>query len=157
VNKSDVQVSSNGFVAFKSTLTSAAMTNKALPTATEPFGIAAIFWDDLNGTATPGSNAYWKRMAAGDDPANASPHWIIQWHHFTHYTAGDDLNFQVKLFDSGVIEYHYATMTSGSTLNYANGNSATVWLDTPTGTTALALSRNTASVVPNSAFIFTPQ
>jgi hypothetical protein len=152
-----VQVSSNGFVAFKTTLTSAAMTNKAVPSTTAPFGMAAIFWDDLNGTATAGSNAYSKRVSAGEDPANPGAHWIVQWHHFTHYSAGDDLNFQVKLFDSGVIEYHFAGMTSGSTSNYANGNSATSWLDSVTGATALAVSINSANIQPNTAFKFTPQ
>jgi len=34
-----------------------------------------------------------------------------------HYFANDDLNFQIKLFDSGVIEFHYATMSSGSGSN----------------------------------------
>ncbi|MHB8876346.1 MAG: lamin tail domain-containing protein, partial [Myxococcaceae bacterium] len=154
--QSALRVSTNGFVAFKPALTSSYDTNKVLPTTSEPFGIASIFWDDLKGSLAD-ANAFSKRIGAGEDPANPGAHWIIQWHHWSHYNAGDELNFQVKLFDTGVIEYHYASMVSGSTSNYADGNSATVWLDNPTGTEALPISIETASIQPNTAYVFMPQ
>ena len=63
------------------------------------------------------------------------------------------LNFEVTLFEKGVIEFHYGTMTGTN----ANGNSATRWIDNLDSTAALALSVNQATVSPNTAFRFTPR
>jgi hypothetical protein len=67
------------------------------------------------------------------------------------------LNFEVKLFEDGTIEYHYGELRSGTTTNYGNGNSATVWLERADAGTALTLSANTADVKPHTAWRFIPQ
>jgi hypothetical protein len=154
VNRASGTVSSNGWLVFKST-TSSAGSNRTKPdTAATNAGTVAPFWDDL--AARAGGGTYVRRIAAGADPSNPIAHWIVQWTHFTFWTTTDDLNFQVKFFDNGVIEYHYATMTSGSSSNYASGNGATVWLENTAGNTALVSSINQPKVVPNSALRFTP-
>jgi len=154
-----VTVSSNGFILLKNYTGTSAITNKTAPSASDPSGsVASVFWDDLEESSSfaATANAYFKRVAPGEDAANPGGHWIVQWHHFSHYLVNDDLNFQVKLFDTGVIEYHFAAMVSGSTSNYANGNSATVWLENTAGNSALTVSRNQAAISPNSAYRFAP-
>jgi len=148
-------VSSNSWLAFTSQ-TSAVITNRTTPSTTsQPVGAIAPFWDDNQNTATASpavadSNVYWARRGT---------YTIVQWHRWRHYATSpaDDLNFEVKLFDDGVIEFHYATMTSGTTSNYANGNSATVWIERLDGTAALALGRNQAVIAPFTAYRFTPK
>jgi hypothetical protein len=157
-----VVVSTNGWMILKASTAGATDSNKAVPSTASPSGsVVAPFWDDLtrNGSFVGSGNTYYKRIAAGEDPANPAPHWIVQWHHVTQYYASpdDDMSFEVKLFDNGVIEYHYAQMISGDLSNYADGNEATVWLENTAGLSALVVSRNTAGIIqPNSAVRFTP-
>ena len=80
----------------------------------------------------------------------------MQWSHFTHFFGTDDLSFEVKLFDDGTLEFHYAAMTSGGTTNYGNGNSATVWIAKPDGQSAMPISINQPNVAPYTAWRFTP-
>lgn len=156
-----VSMSIDGFLAPYSTTTTIT-TNKTTPgTTTAPRGLIAAFWDDLQTTPglTPASDMYWKRMAPGEDPQRPEPHWIFQWYRVRHLNTSpaDDLNFEVKLFEDGVIEYHYADMVSGTSLTYADGNSATVWLEYSDAGVALVESVNTADVRPFSAVRFIPQ
>lgn len=153
-----VGVSTNGFVVLKVYTTGAGLTNKVAPSTAAPSGsVVAVFWDDLDSNdAFLDSNVYWKRVAPNEDPLNPGGHTIFQWHHYNHWIANDDLNFQVKLFDTGVIEYHFATMQSGSTSNYGNGNSATIWLENAAGNSALVVGRNQPVITSNMAIRFTP-
>ncbi|MBL8920599.1 MAG: lamin tail domain-containing protein [Myxococcaceae bacterium] len=139
-----VRVCSNGWASFVDT-SSTSFSNKTLPSSSTPIQTLAPFWADL--FMLPASAAFAARR--GDRT-------IIQWKDFTTYAnrnspTPDVLNFQIKLFDSGVIEFHYATMTG------ANGVSATRWIDNPDGTAALAISVNQPTVLPNTAFRFTPR
>lgn len=156
-----VSMSLDGFLAPYST-TAVNASNKTNPgNGVVPRALLAPFWDDLQTTLglTPASDLYWKRMAANEDPLRPEPHWIFQWHRLRHTgtSPADDLSFEVKLFEDGVVEYHYGAMVSGTSTNYANGNSATVWLESPDAGAALTVSVNTASVVPFSAIRFIPQ
>jgi hypothetical protein len=76
-----------------------------------------------------------------------------------HYNTSppDDLNFEVKLFEDGVIEYHYGDLISGTADDYANGNSATVWLEQPDGGQALVLGINQAIIRPHTGYRFIPR
>ncbi|MDP1828905.1 MAG: lamin tail domain-containing protein [Archangium sp.] len=156
-----VSMSIDGWLALES-LTTVNATNKTTPgTTTAPRGLVAPFWDDLQTSLglTPESDLYWKRMAAGEDAQRPEPHWIFQWHRLRHLSTApaDDLNFQVKLFEDGTIEYHYGELRSGTTTNYGNGNSATVWLERSDAGVAITLSANTADVKPHTAWRFVPQ
>lgn len=153
--QSQAWVSSNSWIAF-TTQTTAVITNRITPSTTsQPVGAIAPFWDDNQNTATAStpiadSNVYWARRGN---------YTIVQWHRWRHYATSpaDDLNFEVKLFDDGVIEYHFGTMVSGTTLNYANGNSATVWIERPDGSAVLSIGRNQAVIAPNTAYRYTPK
>ena len=151
---STLSISTNGWI-IAGTTTTTELTNKTVPTTSAPLGTLAVFWDDLNRKDTTG-NIYYQRFAAGADPANPAPHWVIEWKNYTHYNANDTLDFQAKLFDDGSVEYHYATMISGSSANYANGNSATIWMENTAGTGALPFSINQPNITPNMAVRYTP-
>jgi hypothetical protein len=137
--------------------------NKTSPDGIQPRGLIAPFWDDLQTQRflTPESDLYWKRMAQGEDALRPEPHWIFQWHRVSHRSflaaESDDLSFEVKLFEDGTIEYHYAHLRSGSFSDWSNGNSATVWLERPDGGTAITLSANSPDVKPHTAWRFIPQ
>jgi hypothetical protein len=98
--------------------------------------------------------------AAHLPPAGPTPgRWIIQYAHVTHVTAGnpDDLNFEVKLFDDGSVEFHYAGMTSGfPSTHFADGNSATIWICASDYNSAVPIGWNQAVIQPHSAYRFTP-
>lgn len=155
-----VRVSSNGWMVAKAYSGSSARNNKVSPDTSEPDvgGVIAPFWDDLRFlSARAGSALVAQRMNAGADMNEPRGHWIIQWNKVEHYNAGDDMTFQVKLFDTGDIEYHYATMTSATSANYATGSDATIWLEPDDAAPARALvySVNRPSLRSNMALRFT--
>ncbi len=161
----DLTVNTNGYVTFQQpNNTNAGTSNKTAPSAPTtttavPSGTIAANWDDLNGTMSAGHNMFAQRFEPGADAANPKGHWVIQWHHFTHWNVSpaDDMNFQIKLFDDGVIEFHYAEMVSTAATQYANGNSSTIWLEHPAGTSALPIGINQPVLTPHSAYRFTPK
>lgn len=147
---SSLSVAVNGFMTFAAGSTNTLTNRSVWPATANPMGVLAPFWDDLSDeAAAPDANVYVGRV--GD-------HVVVQWHHVSHYNTApaDDLNFEVKLFDNGVIEIHYGDMVSGTSTDYANGNSATVCLETPNGSAAMVPSANQPLVRPNSAIRFTP-
>jgi hypothetical protein len=152
VSRPAVWVDTNGHMAFADP-GGAKYSNATTPTSASPAAMLAPFWDDLQVAAVP-SQIFWARLPGlGANPGR----WIIQFSHVTHLGAGDDLNFEVKLFDTGVIEFHYLGMTSGSTsTHYADGNSATIWMCAPDFSSAMPIGLNQAVIQPNSAYRFTP-
>ncbi|MEW6435290.1 MAG: lamin tail domain-containing protein [Myxococcota bacterium] len=154
VSVSQLTISTNGWISATAT-TTAGLSNKTYPSTSNPLGTVAVFWDDLDRKDATG-NIYYQRFAANVDPNNPDPHWVIEWKGYTHWNANDTLDFQAKLFDDGRVEYHYATMTSGNSSNYANGNSATIWLENAAGTGALPFSINQPNITPNMAIRYQP-
>lgn len=153
-----VTVSSCGWLVPGTTnpTTSGISSNKTSPTAAAPIGTIAPFWDDLESIANV-STLHWKAMAPNEDPLDPARHWIFQWSHVSTDSGSsgpDDLTFQVKLFEDGTVEFHYAAMTSGTSSEYGLGGSATVWLENPTGTQALSVSTNTQAPRSNTAWRF---
>lgn len=140
----------NGWLYGASTTTTTGA-NPALPNGGGPTTAALLapFWDDLSVPSWGG--IYWKRVAAGEDPANPTPHLVVQWKNATRWNQSDDLNFEAKVFDDGTIEYHYGVMTGTA------GDGATVWLANPGATLALPYSVNQPLITPNSAIRFTPR
>ena len=155
-----VTISTNGWLVAKAYSGSNNRFNKVSPDTAAPDvgGVIAPFWDDLRFLSTrTGSALLAQRFNAGADMNEPLAHWIVQWNRTEHFLESDDLTFQVKLFDNGNIEYHYATMASGSSLNFANGNDATVWLEADGASPARALvfSVNRPSITSNMAIRFT--
>ena len=156
VRRPIVSMGGNGYLLW-GTYTTSSDVNSIVVSATNP-GPVAVFWDDLDGLL-PESEMYWKHFAANEDPATPQQHWVFQWKAFSYWLSfpSDNLNFEAKLFESGVIEYHYGSMVSGTSANAARGSSATVWLENPAGTQALVSSINQALVRPNTALRFVPR
>jgi hypothetical protein len=84
-----------------------------LPASSAPPGMIAAFWDDLQ--VTPGiGDVRWGTFDAG------GRHVTVQWTdaQFCCNAMGSDrLTFQVKLFQSGVIEAHYCALTGAARVN----------------------------------------
>ena len=164
VARSSMQVSTNGFVTFDAAPASSSnYISSAMPSTTDSNLVAAVFARDLtaNTASFPNARVYVKRVATGEDPFASPAHWIVQWHHYRAFGSGsDDYNFQVKLFDDGVLEYHYDVMNSATSSQYGCGASSVSWLENATGTQALAintLSSSNPGISPRSAFRFVPR
>jgi hypothetical protein len=125
------------------------LTNEVMPTASTPNGTVAPFWDDL----VRGTNG--KILLRRD-----ADRTIVSFQDFRFYAATtSSVNFQVHLFDSGVIEFHYGafTLPTAALLARGNGSTATVWLETPSGGSAVSVGANTAGALQqNSGLRFTP-
>jgi hypothetical protein len=146
-SKSTLKVSSNGWLSFGA-VSSAELDNRVAPANSDPVGAIAPFWDDLAENSLFGtSNVF---------AARSGDHHVVQWSHASSYdTLSDDLNFEVKLFDNGVIEFHYAGLSSSA--GWETGVGATEWLENLTGTAALPIGTDQPVLKPNTAYRFTPK
>lgn len=151
------RVSTNGFISFDTGTSNPTFTS-AYPSTTDANLLLVPYGDDLEGVR-PDSAIYTQRLGPNEDPDVPEAHWIVQWHHWSSSFDTGDLNFQVKLFDSGVIEFHYAQMTSTTVTSYGTGASAVTWIENATGSQALVLNANstTPGISPHSAFRFSPR
>lgn len=131
-----LSLSLSGFVTFGYTLLEAFdVTNDVRPETTAPNGVVAPFWDRLIRSFT---GHIWQRRTTNRT--------IISWQDFRAWGAmTSQVNFQVHLFDSGVIEFHYGTMN-------VTTSSPTVWLEAPSGGYAVTA----GAVTSNSGIRFTP-
>jgi hypothetical protein len=146
-------VNANGHIsptAYTCTGTSCYDTNPTAPNAsTTPLATIAPFWDDL---VSPG--VYWQSKDPDGVPGDGDEYTIISWENTTRKGSGDSLNFQVKFFANGAVEFHYGTMTGD------HGSGATTWLEEPTSRAAwiFNLNSNTSpGIASNSAIRFTLQ
>jgi hypothetical protein len=121
-------------------------------------GPIAVFWGALY--TPPNSGIFYQRMpGAGGRPG----YWVIQWQHsydlndlYTPPYGKDDMNFEAKLFDDGVIEFHFGTMVSGNPGNFATGLSKTSWIESPREDRALPIGINSKFMTSAVAWRFTP-
>jgi hypothetical protein len=129
----------------------AAYSNMAIPTAGEPNSMVAALWDDL--AAPPGSAVRTQVLGTGADRRV-----VFEWSGFEFLSdAASELTFQVKLFESGVVEVHYCGLTPGSDASRATGGSATVGLENALGTDGTQHSFNMpGSIGTTDALRFTP-
>jgi hypothetical protein len=108
-NYSSVSVSTNGLLMF--TDPTAELSNQLIPIDAPPNNYIAPFWDDLRITEEIDSGVYVKTLGSYPDR-----YLVIQWNHVVIVGGGDDLyTFQVKLHESGSIEFNFEAM--GSVLN----------------------------------------
>ncbi len=158
----DLFVSRHGFVVFNGSAVSdykygnTIGADVSVPATGTPDAAAAVFARYLNFAKAPNANVYLKRVAANEDPANPTGHWIVQWSRMQD-EALDDLNFQLKVFDDGALEYHYAKMQSANADDTASGAKAVCWLEDPTGAHAQVISVLKPSIRPHTAFRFIPE
>jgi len=122
-------VSTNGWLALgPPSVTNPADLNVAIPNTFMPNRLIAPFWDDLWVKGNEGGIWY----QTFDDSL-----LVIEWHHVRRKGSGPcSLNFEVKLFRSGAIEFHYAGVTTGDQ-QYDAGLSATVGIENSAGMVGL--------------------
>jgi subtilisin family serine protease len=110
-----VNVCSNGWLSFTSTLTS--LTNYALPSTSAPENLLAAFWDDLD-----------MRPASGTGRAfvfRDGTRFILSYVTVPRYSTHESYTFQVILHPTGRIVYQYLTLQTGrlneATIGIQNG------------------------------------
>jgi hypothetical protein len=148
VPQTTINLSMVGFATFGPPLTAAYDTvNNTGVQTTVPNGVIALFWDQI------------VRNTSGKITMQRKTNYtIISWDDFRIYaSSGSSMHFQLKLFDSGVIEFHYGTMVVGNKPNETGGSTATTWIETLTGDSALVVNLNkVGGLQPDSAWRFTP-
>lgn len=150
VQRTTFSLSTNGFITFGAPLSDAHYSNNTSVNTTQPNGVVAVFWDDLDRDA--GKIAMWRQ----------ADRTIISYQDFTpFFVSATTLNMQIHLRDDGVIEFHYGNLSTTSTdpfdIDQVGGRYATVWLERHDGVIAVPSSVNQLnSVAPNSGLRFTP-
>ncbi len=119
-------ICSNGFVSF--TDAASPFSNGALPSASAPGNMLALFWDDLNPTAG-GSIQYF----------NDGTRLIVQYTAVPHYGSGGVFTMQLHLYPNGAVEYHYLDVGMIS-------NTGTVGIQNAGGTDGLSTAFNAAYI-----------
>ncbi|HEY6572887.1 MAG TPA: choice-of-anchor D domain-containing protein, partial [Candidatus Eisenbacteria bacterium] len=134
---STVNVCTNGWLSFTSTLT--ALTNNPLPNSGSgvPENLLAAFWDDLNPGATQRVYTY-----------RDGTRFIVSYVGVPRYSTGELYTFQVILYPTGRIVYQYLSM-QGTRLN-----EATIGIQNATRDDGLTVVHNAAYMHDNLAIEF---
>ncbi|HUP83275.1 MAG TPA: S8 family serine peptidase [Candidatus Limnocylindria bacterium] len=121
--------------------------NSALPSADQPNGIAAAWWDDLN----PGGATKIFTQTAGTAPNRV---FVVEWLDVAPFTPGSTsgVTFEAVLEEStGAITYAYKDVTAGLA-EFDGGVGATVGVEDPYGSAATQISYNQAALVAGTAY-----
>jgi len=131
---SRLMVSPNGLVRLDGGSVTSAFTNTALPAASEPNGLVAVFWDDLN----QGAGGSIRVGTVGSAP---NRQFVVSWEGVPHYSvAGSNLTAQLVVEKAtGDFVMNYADVVFGN-VSYDYGRSATVGVEHMTGTGACSMS-----------------
>ena len=136
--KTDVKISSNGYLAFGVEATD--YTNDPIPDVEQPNDIIAPFWDDLNPSA--GGNIYYYYDEGMEQ-------FIVQYQNLPRYEDGGSLTFQTILEADGSILYQYKDLNG--TLD-----SATVGVENVNGSDGLEVAFNEEYVAEELAVSIEP-
>ncbi len=128
-NYSQISVSSNGLLTFKSN-TNSDYQNQAIPVADTHNGLLAVYWDDLN----PGTQGDIQKLISGEAPnRNMTITWneIIPRNGASHLDIPENaITFQATLYEgSNDIVYRYLDTDSTLTPIRSHGNRATIGLE----------------------------
>ncbi|ROT31628.1 PKD domain-containing protein [Micromonospora sp. HM5-17] len=121
-------------------------TNRPLPQAAAPNAALYPFWDDLEVRA----DSSVRTATIGGTPDRR---FVVEWRDLGLKGAGSArVSFQVVISEWGEIVFNYAGLHAGREL----GNSATIGIENPTGTDAVAYSYNQLVLADSRAIVFTP-
>ena len=133
-----VTISANGYLTPGDT-PAGYFFNSELPALTNPNGLIAPFWDDLNPEA---GGAIWYRTV-GEAPRRQ---FVVAWLGLPHYDKTGDSSFEVILDEaSQSITFQYADTTFGDK-EFDDGASASVGVEHPAGTVGRQFSVNEPSL-----------
>ena len=121
-NRTQLKVSSNGFLTFTTGSSANPWSNYAMPSTALAAATIAPWWDDLYLKANQG-DIYYKRVDADT--------FVVTWHRVSYYNSGSpigDMSFQVILKRNGQIICQYKNVMSpvdgtGYTLGVQNSSS----------------------------------
>lgn len=141
-----VKIAPHGFLCFGDSCgSSASSTGQNLPSSSNPNGVIAAFWDGLKSVS---GKTQWLYRIRGIAPDRSL---TIEWHKMDFSLSGEDgeeITFQVVLFESGLWEIRHEPRTPG-TKNPDDdvrwGTGATIGVESPDGDTALLISYRDAS------------
>ncbi|WP_068921511.1 S8 family serine peptidase [Planobispora rosea] len=137
-------ISSNGFVSFAASSTSAG--NGALPSTGAPNTAVYPYWDDLVLDAQAGVYT----ATAGTAPERT---FVIEWRNARFYAdSAQRISFSVLLGEDGSIGYRYRDVNS----ERDSGIGATIGIEGPDGADALQYSHDTAAISEGRGLTFTP-
>ncbi len=146
VSYDEVTVNTNGFVVFGDDGTaSGGADNQSLPDPAPANAVAAPFWDDLSIDASAG--VYSRQVGAAPNRQ-----FVIEWRNALIVATGDRISFEVVLGENGQIEFHYADLSSDA----AKGASATVGLESGSGTAAAGYSIDEPALASDRTIVYTP-
>jgi hypothetical protein len=121
-----VTVTANGILFFEPSsaqeATSDFFYNSPLPNVAEPNATLAPMWDDLDGNHP--TSALRTQSVMGTNGQGLA----VEWSHWGMHFGSYDLTFQVRIWQNGVVDFYYGSMTgSGPSV------SATVGIESPDG------------------------
>lgn len=116
-----LRMAGTGFITFDPSFGSWAWTPTTLPNSGQPHVHLAPFWGDMDLGSLYGDCI--------DEPVS---HCILQFTGLKPYSDPGTLNFQVVLYEAGVIEYRYGVMSTPGT-SFAQGLDFTVGMQKPGG------------------------
>ena len=120
------------------------------PSSGAPPSAIAPFWDDLE--VRPPADVRWRSVTA------APRHLTVGWNRIGFCCGGGstgELTFQVKLFDTGAVEYHYCALTPG--VPRAAGGNAAIGMQNSAATRGVTFALRRAGAADTaSAIRFTP-
>jgi hypothetical protein len=126
--------------------------NVAIPSSSQPNSMIAAFWDDL---VLPDTMSL-RTAIFGSAP---NRRFVMEWNNARTFSGAmsDTLRFQVKLFEtSNIIELHYCAIANPMSAA-STGGSATIGVESPSGTTGTQHSFNTPNSIDTmNAIRFTP-
>ena len=130
-------VSSNGFLTLGSGTGANMANNVTIPTTTNPNGVVAPFWDDLNPKL--GGGVY--SLVTGSAPNRV---FTVEWFNVPHFNNVGAGTFEASLYEtSGLIRFRYLDTDFGNA-TFNAGASATAGVESQNGTTGTKYSFNQA-------------
>ena len=151
---SSVRVGANGGLTFGSP-GAVGFANKELPDGLPDSPDIAVFWDDLNPSAGGAVYSFHESVDNNGDGIPEVDRFILSWEGVPRYFSVGAGTFQVQLYPSGEIQFHWEdTVFGSSAFNY--GGSATIGIQDVTGGNqgagnVLQLSANSPWVIDGSA------
>jgi len=136
----EIWVSTNGWATFGPDPGSSFFSNHIIPSASGPAGgMLAPFWDDHDADTVFDTSS---SVRIHDD---GESFWIIWYNIYCPYVftdPGDQVTFAVRLFPSGIVEFHYEDAHTPMAPLHDYGGRATIGIENPSKTDGLLYSFN---------------
>ncbi|MFJ5600269.1 carboxypeptidase regulatory-like domain-containing protein [Micromonospora parva] len=139
-------VDTNGLISFDAAPIT--VINPDMPRVDAPNSVIAPFWDDQLGI---GSGSVIRTKTIGTAPNRT---YVVEWSNMSlqTFTASYNVSFEATLHEDGRIGFHYGTLTN----IVQKGSSATIGIESASGSVAEVYSFMEPAAVSNGSITFTP-